>query len=255
MPDSRLVGKKTVRYALAIVVLIAAVFILLMFPATRIATEKTLTLFVLPVGFFALVFVAATAALLLRGNWRWGFFTLLVTVVYWLLASPAFGYRLMTMIERVHAPPQIESMVHLDYLIVLGGGAIRQRGDVIKIGPSGDRIVLAARLWHAGKVSTIVTSGSGLWAGKNEPPRQADAAAQILRGIGVPAASIQLMSGRNTSEEIASVEKLLSSLPLEQHRHVGLLTSAWHLPRAMRLANERGLTRILHLDDDFSLDL
>ncbi len=61
-------------------------------------------------------------------------------------------------------------------------------------------------------------------------------ARQVLRELGVPAESIRKIGGRNTFEEMRHLRDLLG--PEER---VGLITSGWHMPRAMRLARAAGL--------------
>ena len=58
-------------------------------------------------------------------------------------------------------------------------------------------------------------------------------ARQLLIELGVPPGSILMVRGRNTSEEISSFAELLRE---RSWQRVGLLTSAWHMRRAMRLA-------------------
>ena len=66
----------------------------------------------------------------------------------------------------------------------------------------------------------------------------AKAAARVWQDLGVPKEAITLLPAANTSEEVAAMKILIEQMGVER---VGLLTSAWHLPRAVRLAKKQGL--------------
>ena len=70
-----------------------------------------------------------------------------------------------------------------------------------QLGMSGDRVLLAARLWHAGKTQFLVASGC-------------------------------------SRDEVAAYRTLQARFGW---RRMGLISSAWHLPRAMGLAGRAGL--------------
>ena len=59
--------------------------------------------------------------------------------------------------------------------------------------------------------------------------------------MGVPETAVERLVGpKTTSEELRA---LAARAPEEGWRRVGLITSAWHLPRAMRLAERSGVAR------------
>ena len=61
----------------------------------------------------------------------------------------------------------------------------------------------------------------------------------ILLALGIPEDDIELLDGRNTSEEMRFLgERFRDSAG------IGLITSAWHLPRATRLATKNGFDPI-----------
>ena len=64
--------------------------------------------------------------------------------------------------------------------------------------------------------------------------------------LGVPESSIELVGGKNTSEEMQNLAQKFGSSAVK----IGLLTSAWHLQRATRLAVRNGLT-VKPLPSDF----
>lgn len=229
----------------------AAGLLLWALTAPRIIIEKTITLLILPAGLLGLLLLVVSLVLLLQRRWGWVCLALPVALLYWSLSSTFVSQKLMASLESRYQPVQIDAVEAFDYLIVLGGGAVQLSDGSVQLGPSGDRVMLAARLWHAGKVSTLVTSGSSLLSGPADAPLLAGVTARLWRDIGIPAQAIQMIAGRNTVEEMASVAELLagSSPP-----RVGLVTSAWHLPRAMRLASARGLKLIPVPADFYSLE-
>lgn len=66
----------------------------------------------------------------------------------------------------------------------------------------------------------------------------AEQARIILIDLGVPEEAVVRLQGRNTFEEMESIAERFGD-----HR-VGILTSAWHLPRAMRLAESAGVSAV-----------
>ncbi len=154
----------------------------------------------------------------------------------------------------------------LDSVLILGGGSDSTPAGIPQLSSRGDRLALAARLFHAGKVRQIVVSGVR-W---NKPPAGADLyeeSATILKELGVPESHIvQLKVGADTSEEIRAFGDWLresngndvataespdsaespdtsktESTPDRIPGAFGILTSAWHLRRAMLLSDRYGM--------------
>ena len=69
----------------------------------------------------------------------------------------------------------------------------------------------------------------------------AESAEQIWTDLGIPKSDIMLIEGRNTSEELRNLSQWMED---QSPQRIGLLTSAYHLPRAMRLAKANGLDLI-----------
>lgn len=136
------------------------------------------------------------------------------------------------------APPAV-----LDRLVVLGGGTMSRRSGQPQLSPAGDRIALAAQLYHAGKVRTIVCTGSNLFPVSKNSLHCRQEARQLLIRLGVPEEAIELVAGINTSQEIANLAVHLRQQGGMSERN-GLLTSAWHLPRAMQLSEKQQLAMI-----------
>lgn len=123
-------------------------------------------------------------------------------------------------------------------ILVLGGGvypAMPPEVPAPHLTDGVDRVWQAARLFHAGVASRIIASGGRM---RVEGSRQSEAEAmrQILIDLGVPSGAIVLEdASENTIENIAFVRRLVGD------ETVALVTSAYHMPRALRLARTHGL--------------
>jgi hypothetical protein len=89
-----------------------------------------------------------------------------------------------------------------DVLILLGGGASGRGTGRPQLNQSGDRIALAAQLYHAGKVRRIICTGQRITVLSPDTLDPAEQSAQILESLGVPAGVIGLSGGTNTAEEL-----------------------------------------------------
>ena len=135
-------------------------------------------------------------------------------------------------------------METLDVIFVLGGGTTTNLLPSVELNASGDRVVTAARLFHSGKVKRIVCTGQH-WQNTNvddlDPNEEA---AQMLVWLQVPQDRIARLAGSNTSEEMQKISKFLEQQDLTQSK-VGIITSAWHLRRAGRLAEKNEIEATL----------
>lgn len=155
-----------------------------------------------------------------------------------LAGNPQVGAWLMGRLEST-IPALPQDAAPFDALLILGGGSeIDDQGRPM-LGFSGDRIVEAARLWHAGRTRRLVASG----ASHDSPTSHRNLATetrQIWLELGIPASAITCLEEPCfiTRDEIRAYRRLKIR---EGWQRVGLLSSAWHLPRAMALARREGL--------------
>lgn len=124
----------------------------------------------------------------------------------------------------------------LSYIAVLGGGHadnptlphLTQLGD-----HSRARLVEAVRLTLLHPDATLIVCGPRRSRGLNS---HAAVLAGAARELGVAADRIvELPDARDTHDEVVALHQLTGSRP------GGLVTSAWHMPRAMGLAEKAGL--------------
>lgn len=126
-----------------------------------------------------------------------------------------------------------------DLVVVLGGGTTTTIGGQSQLHLSGDRVAVAARMFHAGLAKRIVCTGTQTFRSTDLDLHPREEAANILNGLGVPKGVVMQMKGNNTSEEMANLKTWMSENKIEGR--VGVITSAWHLSRAIRLAESNGL--------------
>ena len=168
---------------------------------------------------FAGALVALFAAYTAAGNILLGTLGLL-----WLQAQvPALDWR--------EGPP-------FDAVLVLGGGTKPAPApNRFELSPAGDRVLLGARLYRAGRARVLVTSGRGV-PGLSEDDLT-EATLVLWQELGVPAeAVIRLREPWNTQQELEALRPLVAE---RGWRRVGLVTSAYHLPRALAQARRVGL--------------
>jgi uncharacterized SAM-binding protein YcdF (DUF218 family) len=120
-------------------------------------------------------------------------------------------------------------------IVVLGGGiapASPPEREFPRLVNGADRVWLAARLYHAKVAPRIIVSGGGYMADPGNPSTtEAAAMRQFLIGLGVPAeAIVDEGASVNTIENIRNVRAMVGN------GRVALITSAYHMPRALQLA-------------------
>ena len=124
-----------------------------------------------------------------------------------------------------------------DAVVILGGGAEDSATGEPQLGETGDRVMLGARLYHRGQAGVLVCTGTG---DRRQPGERdtSEAAAALLAELDIPPDRVVRIGGRYTKEEMQELHRLIDE---RAWRRVGLVTSAWHMRRAMRLANAEGL--------------
>lgn len=204
-----------------------------------LALEKTVGLLGMPAGLLWLFLLASAAFCLLRRQRLPAVLFLLVAAGYALAGNVYLGSALMARLEAGVPAVDVAALAPFDAVCVLGGGSQQDPFGGAQANLSGDRIVLAARLWHAGKARLLVAGGRSRDS-LGSPRDLGQETRALWRGLGVPDSAILVVDEPcwNTRDEILADRRL-------QLRHgwqrVGLVSSAWHLPRALALARRAGL--------------
>lgn len=208
----------------------------------RLVVEKMMTALAMPYGMAWLV----TSVMLLLSIYRKDRWLVVGLLTVWcLLYFFGNGYVARVLMRQIEAPYVAEiletkdgrrkTVGPFDAVIVLGGGTALRPDGSAQVAKGGDRVVTAARLYHAGGAKKIICTGSLISGIDRYGMGQGEIAEQILLSLDVDPADIERVGGRTTAEEM----KILADR-FEDDSRVGLITSAWHLPRAERLANAEG---------------
>jgi uncharacterized SAM-binding protein YcdF (DUF218 family) len=206
---------------------------------TLFALQKTLGLLLMPAGFLWLLLLLACLLCFRRNRKPLGTFLLALALLYDCAGNVHLGALLMARLESSIPPVDPASAGPFEAVFVLGGGSEEDPSGRPELSRSGDRIHLAARLWHLGRVRLLVASGMardsllGTRNGGEETRR-------LWRELGIPESAILVVEEPCwiTRDEVAAY------LRLQQHhgwKRMALVSSAAHLPRAMALARRAGL--------------
>jgi len=161
----------------------------------------------------------------------------------WLLFTLAgnawLGSFALERLQRAYATINPLVQGRFDAVLVLGGGVEVGDDGSPTLTASGDRVVVAVRLYRAGRTPLLVTTGPHILLPGGTAASNAAATAAIWMQLGVPEGSIVLLEGpRTTTDEVLALKTAVAERGWQR---VGLLTSAWHLPRAMRLCRRYGV--------------
>ena len=153
----------------------------------------------------------------------------------WMLGLP---------LESPYVPEKAaEDYCRADAIVLLGGGmSFAEGGDFVygDCNSASDRVWHAARLYRAGKAPVVVVSGTNDLA----------STALLLKQAGVPDAALRFDGeSRNTAENFANVAAMLrggkdGSGAAGARPRVLVATSAWHMRRALLIAERAGLDAI-----------
>lgn len=209
----------------------------------RAGVEKTLTQLTFPVAIVWLVLTSWVILSCYSGQVAGRFWAIILWLGFTLCSTaPLPNWCVDRLESQVRAfDPQIGPA--LDYLMVLGGGTGIGPGRA-ELSAAGDRVYYAAQLYQQGRAKHLITSGTATAALGPASPNPTELTIELWTGLGIPPQAITSLPGSNTYEEIESLKRLRPQLA---GKRIGILTSAAHLPRAMRLADQAGLTDLIPL--------
>jgi uncharacterized SAM-binding protein YcdF (DUF218 family) len=127
-----------------------------------------------------------------------------------------------------------------DAIVVLGGGITPAAPPSLMepdLADAADRIWYAARLYHRGVARRIIVSGGSFVEQRGGPAtNEAEAMRRFLVDLGVPSeAIVSEGNSLNTLENIRNVRQMVGDA------RVALITSAFHMPRALKIARQGNL--------------
>jgi len=203
-----------------------------------LAFQKFLGRLIMPSGLLWLVLIATTVFAWRRWSRKQACAWTLVLVAYTLIGNSWLGAAMVGALEAQIPMTHLTDGGKFDAVFVLGGGTKPGPDGRPQLGSVGDRVALAARLYHAGRTPVLVTSGSSI-AALGLAMDISEQTATIWRELGVPDTAIrQIAKPKNTSQELAAYPALIEA---EGWKRVGVISSAWHLPRVLRGARRHGL--------------
>lgn len=205
------------------------------------ALLKILASLIMPPAALAVAVVLAALLAVLRWR-RLAAVVLGLGIAYTLVfAFPPVGDALMRHLEdKARAAERQAPPCCYDAVVVLGGGvapAHPPEKPLPDLTDNADRMWQAARLWRRGAAPRIIVTGGALLAPYGGPANtEAEAMRVFLIDLGVPPEVIT-DEGKavNTIENIRNVRAIVGS------GRVALVTSAFHMPRALQLAARAGL--------------
>jgi len=165
--------------------------------------------------------------------------TLAGAILLWLLSTPVVSEAILGPLERRFAPVKTVDCPQADAVVVVSGNIINgvNRADV-QWGPAASRFHEGVRLMREGKASLLILAGA---------PSLHDARrsqGEILRDAaveqGIDASQILITAAvATTSQEARAVTEVCRGRGIS---NIVLVTSAWHMPRAVRLFRATGLS-------------
>lgn len=210
----------------------------LIFFREDLALQKVLSWLIMPTGLLWLGQGALALSLWARQQRGLAILATALFLVTSILGNTWLSPRLMARLEDQVEARHYEDTPHLEAILVLGGGAWLDQYQRPMVADSGDRVVLAARLWHAQKVDILVSSGSAIEAFGGEL-HLGEVTRTLWSQLGVSDEAILIQKGgKNTSQEIQNFAALAKT---KGWTRVGVLSSAWHLPRIMALCEKNQL--------------
>jgi uncharacterized SAM-binding protein YcdF (DUF218 family) len=201
--------------------------------------RKFVGLCLMPAGVVWLGLLAFARVLAGSGLRRFAAAALALWVAYTLAGNAWLGGAMAGWLQRGYRSIDPFRQGPFDAVLVLGGGVdVGDQGEPM-LTAAGDRVVLAARLFRAGRTKLLVATGPVVALAGGRRASVAAATAAIWAQLGVPAEGIVVLEGpRSTTAEVLALEQAVAQ---RRWRRVGLLTSAWHLRRAMRLCARDGV--------------
>lgn len=184
----------------------------------------------------ALLFFGMALLLIWRGYRRLGLGVGLAALLgLWAVATPLLATALAYPLERRFPAVLAEQAPQADAIVLLGGalsGARPPERPSFDLGSGADRVWHAAALFKAGRAPLVLVSG-GNQPGSEGMQVEAEAMRSMLLTLGVPAAAIRLEGqSRNTDE---NARRSLGLIQAAGAKRVLLVTSAMHMPRALRM--------------------
>lgn len=223
--------------------------------------EKVATALALPLGLVWLMLLGLWAGLFWNRRYGWMSAVFVPLLLVTVLGNGFVAAHLAGRLETGYAaaiPAELSSIGQeatperafafdspdaVDVVVVLGGGVGQYDDGTAGGNRNADRLLMAARLYHAGLAPRLHCTGEQPDSLRTLDRSEGQLTREVLVSLGVPADAITVGGGRNTSEEMTALAETFRG------QRIGLVTSAWHMKRAVRLANEAGIEVVPYPSD------
>ncbi|MFC1812265.1 YdcF family protein [Thermodesulfobacteriota bacterium] len=203
---------------------------------------KLLPRLVYPLSLFILMAMFSGLAILRRKKTGVVLFFLSLSFL-WVSSMPVVSSFLIASLEKRFPPVPVSKSNKADAIVVLGaaaGAADPPRSEVELTGAS-DRILHTTRLFRSGKAPVVIASGGGIrWLTSKTP--ESDSMIVLLKEWGVPSnAIVREFESLNTYQNAVKTKILLD---IRGIKSILLVTSAFHMPRALATFQKVGINAI-----------
>lgn len=199
--------------------------------------EKTAIRLLQPIGFGWLLFTAFCLQVTWLNDLRRASFHWLIWIGVMVVTTTPLADWCTRRIESSVEAYRPEREGQLAAVVVLGGGT-HQGPWRAELSSAGDRIMYGAQLYLQNHTLRLITTGDATLGVSRDSSSPREHTIELWSGLKIPEDVIGSLQGQNTFQEIQSLKNIFEQFNGER---VGLLTSALHLPRAMRLAKAQGL--------------
>ena len=203
-------------------------------------SKKILSSILQPVGLVLVLWLAGMVAWRRKLGSRMAYWFLLAAGILLLVMSfPITSFLLISPLEKQAGPyADIRALkeAEIRYIVVLGGGSGSDRlSPADRVGGGLFRVMEGTRIWQGIPETRLVLSGMGFPVGRTK----AESMEALPRQLGVPKTALELETRAwDTRDEARFFSQLVGN------DRFALVTSAYHIPRAMKDFEAMGLKPI-----------
>ena len=205
-----------------------------------VTLSKLLPQFVYPTKFVLWLLLLAFVLLLFRRRTGAGISLFLALLVIFIGSSPITS-ELYRRHEQQYLPVLVKESPTADAIVLLGGELQLPAPPRVESQLGGNRAVHTMRLYQAGKAPLIIVSGGNVFP-QEGLQSESVYTVELLEEWGIPRNAILVEeNSRSTRENAVETAKLLRERNLDR---VLLVTSAFHMPRALATFRTAGVSAI-----------
>jgi uncharacterized SAM-binding protein YcdF (DUF218 family) len=212
--------------------LLCDIYILLILEVSAlIYINKFIAAFLLPPGILIVLMLLLNFWLYKKKVSGAKVLSLLIAIFYLLTTSFVSDGLVRSLESRYTTLPEVSG----DVIILLGGGALMDTPDIDGTGSAANRLLTAARLQKKLNIP-IIASGGKVFA---DTGTEAVIAKRILLGLGIPENKILI-----EDKSLNTTQNALFTREIVEKQHFAkpiLVTSAFHMPRAVKNFHKAGL--------------